>query len=177
MKLKILLLLYLAPIICFSQTQTSTDKYIFFGIDLNMDWYTLTNQSALRYYLEDQDKQSKFVITDCDFIIEKIDPRFINLGFQELLLIFQKGFKGDLINLKPDIFLARITYSDINEYVINSKNDIEKSIALLNLEFGTPVLNMKKDEYAIYKWKGVHNEIILTCRSDELTTTLLYTKN
>jgi hypothetical protein len=113
---------------------------------------------------------------DCDFIKDKIDNRFLSLGFQELLLIFQKDFKGNLNNLKPDVFLARTTYSNINEYAVKSKNDIEKSIALLNAEFGVPELNMIKDEYSVYKWKGVYNQLILTCRADELTTTLIYTK-
>lgn len=172
MKFKILFLLLFISITGFSQT----DKNVFFGINLNLDWYSLTNQSAVVYQLEDQAKESKYVIMDCDFIKDKIDNRFLSLGFQELLLIFQKEFKGNLNNLKPDVFLARTTYSNINEYAVKSKNDIEKSKALFNEEFGLPELNMIKNEYSVYKWKGAYHELILTCRVDELTTTLIYTK-
>ena len=91
---------------CFSQT----DKYVFFGIDLNLDWYSLTNQTAFTYSNLNDDKGSMFNIIDCGYISDKIDKRFLNLGFQELLLIFQKDFKGNLKDLKPDVFLARITY-------------------------------------------------------------------
>lgn len=172
MKFKILFLLFIIPVTCFSQT----DKYVFFGIDLNLDWYSLTNQTAFTYSNLNDDKSSMFNIIDCGYISDKIEKRFLNLGFQELLLIFQKDFKGNLKDLKPDVFLARITYSSLNEYTTKSKNDIEKSIALLNGEFGVPELNMIKNGTSTYKWRGVYYQIYLTSRADELTTTLIYSK-
>ena len=172
MKKTILLIYALIPLICFSQS----NKHILFGIDLDSDWKSLTNQQALAYYVQDQDKNSNFIITDCDHIIDKIDTEFLNIGFKELLLIFPKGYKGKLDSLNPDMFLARISYTDIKEYEGKSNKDIEKILSVLKVEYGEPELNTIKDKYSVYKFNGVYYQIIVTCREDELTTTLIYTK-
>jgi len=172
MKKTILLTLVFIPLICFSQSS----KHNFFGIDLDSDWYSLTDQQALAYFVQDQDKNSNFVITDCDHITYKIDTKFLNIGFKELLLIFPKGYKGKLDRLIPDMFLARISYTDISDYSGKSNNDSKKILSLLKDEYGEPELNMIKDKYSVYKWNGVYYQIIVTCREDELTTILIYTK-
>jgi len=172
MKKTIILIYALIPLICFSQS----NKHILFGIDLDSDWYRLTNQQSLAYWLQDQDKNSNFVITDCDYIHDKIDTKFLNIGFKELLLIFPKGYKGKLDSMNPDMFIGRISYTDISDYASKSNNDITKILSLLKDEYGEPELNMIKDKYSVYNWNGVYYQIIVTCREDELTTTLIYTK-
>ena len=172
MKKYIFILFAFLPLFSISQT----NKHKFFGIDLDSDWYTLTNQQSLVYWLQDQDKNSNFVIIDCDYINNKIDSKFLNVGFNELLLIFQKGYKGKLDSLNPDTFLARISYNDISAYTRKSNNDITKIMSLLKDEYGEPQLNMISDKYSVFKWNDVYKQIILTCRVDELTTTLIYTK-
>lgn len=172
MKKTIILIYALIPLICFSQS----NKHILFGIDLDSDWNSLTNQQALAYFVQNEDKNSNFVITDCEYIHDKIDTKFLNIGFKELLLIFPKGYKGKLDSLNPDMFLARISYADVREYVGKSNKDIEKILSILKDEYGEPELNMIKDKYSVYKFDGVYYQIILTCREDELTTTLIYTK-
>lgn len=172
MKKTILLICALIPLISFSQS----NKHILFGIDLDSDWKSLTNQQALSYFVQDQDKNSNFVITDCDYIHDKIDTKFLNIGFKELLLIFPKGYKGKLDSMNPDMFIGRISYTDISDYASKSNNDIAKILSLLKDEYGEPELNMIKDKYSVYNWNGVYYQIIVTCREDELTTTLIYTK-
>lgn len=61
MKKFTLIFLAVIPLLCFSQTK----KHELFGIDLDSDWYTLTDQQSLAYWLQDQDKNSNLVITDC----------------------------------------------------------------------------------------------------------------
>ncbi len=160
------------PLFSFSQK----NKHIFFDIDLDSDWYTLTNQQPLAYWLQDQDKSSNFVITDCHYIQNKIDTQLLNIEFKELLLIFPKGYKGKLDSLNPDMFLARIRYTDISDYTSKSNNDIKKILSLIEYEYDKPELNMIKDKYSVYKWDGVYYQIIVTCRENELSTTLIYTK-
>jgi hypothetical protein len=172
MKKTILLIFALIPLICFSQS----NNHILFGIDLDSDWKSLTNQQALGYFIQNEDKNSNFVITDCEYIHDKIDTKFLSIGFKELLLIFPKGYKGKLDSLNPDMFLARISYVDINEYEDKSNKDIEKILTVLKDEYGEPELNLIKDKYSVYKFNGVYYQIIVTCREDELTTTLIYTK-
>jgi hypothetical protein len=172
MKKNILLICALIPLICYGQS----NKHIFFGIDLDSGWKSLTNQQALAYFIQDQDKNSNFIITDCDHISDKIDTKFLNIGFKELLLIFPKGNKGKLANLNPDMFLARISYTDSKEYEGKSNKDIRKILSVLKDEYGEPELNIIKDKYSDYQFNGIYYQIIVTCREDELSTTLIYTK-
>jgi hypothetical protein len=172
MKKTILFIFVFIPLICYSQSS----KHNLFGIDLDSDWYSLTNQQALAYFQQNHDKNSNYVITDCDYITDKIDINFLNIGFKELLLFFPKVKKVKLDKLIPDFILARIIYNDISDYSAKSNNDIIKILSLLKGEYGEPELNMIKDKYSVYKWNGVYYQIIVTCREDELTTTLIYTK-
>jgi hypothetical protein len=169
MRNKLLIILTLLPIICFSQSS----KNKLFGVDLDLDWYSLTNQQTLAYWSQDHDTSSKYVITGCDYILNKIDDKFLSLNFNEMLLIFPKGFKGKLNGLYPEMFLSRISYKDINDYKRNSSNDVNKIFKLLYDTYGKAELNMVKDKYSVYKWVS---QIILTTREDELTTTLIFTK-
>jgi hypothetical protein len=169
----IIAFLSLIPINVFSQTH----KHLFFGIDLDSDWLSLTNQQYLTYWLQDEDTSSKFVIVDCDFIQNNIESKFLNLGFKELLLIFPKGCnQRNVYSLRPELFLARINYSDAVDYTTKSNNDIKKILTLLIDKYDEPELNMIKDKYSVYKWEGFNYQIILTCREDELSTTLIYSK-
>ena len=74
------------------------------------------------------------------------------------------------------MFIGRISYVDVKEYESKSNKDIRIILSILKDEYGEPELNMIKDKYSVYKFKGVYYQIILTCREDELTTTLIYTK-
>ena len=171
-KKTIFLLFALIPFICFSQS----NKHILFGIDLDSNWRSLTNQQSLGYFIQNEDKNSNYVITDCDYIHDKINNDFLNIGFKEMLLIFPKGYKGKLESLSPGIFIARIYYTDIREYIGKSNNDIEKILSILKDEYGAPELNMKKEKYSVFELNGTYYQIVVTSREDELTTTLIYTK-
>ena len=172
MKKTFLLIYVVIPLIGFSQS----NKHNLFGIDLDSNWGLLTNQQSLGYFIQDEDKNSNFVISDCDYIRDKIDTKFLNIGFKELLLIFPKGHTGKMESLSPGIFIARIYYTDIREYINKSNIDIEKILSILKDDYGEPELNMIKDKYSVYKLNDVYCQIIVTCREDELTTTLIYTK-
>lgn len=172
MKKTILLIYTLIPLICFSQS----NKHILFGIDLDSDWYSLTNQQALGYFIQNEDKNSNYVISDCDYIRDKIDTKFLNIGFKEMFLFFPKDTKEKLNILKPDFFLARISYYNTSDYDIKSKNDVKKILSILKDKYGEPELNMIKDKYSVYKLNNVYCQIIVTCREDELSTSLIYTK-
>ena len=64
----------------------------------------------------------------------------------------------------------------MENYLLTFEKDISKTKYLLNQQFGNPELNMVREKYSVYKWKGVNYQIILTSREDELSTTLIYTK-
>lgn len=173
MKAWLLLLFVLFPLLGFAQAP----RYNFFGIDLNLDWATLTNYQALTYDLIDQNTPDEvpYIVTDFEFSISKVDQRFLDLGFQELLLCFPKGGKTYSKDLKPHFFMARNTYSS-GEYKAKSQSDIVKIKSLIIEYYGEAGLNMVREEYSTYKWEGVFYQIVLNTNKDDLMTTLIYVK-
>lgn len=155
-----------------------SNNHILFGIDLTSDWYSLTNYQQLSYFLVDSDTANydPWVITDFEYSHDKISKSFLDIGYDELLLGFPRGMQTELRDLQPELFLARKSYNDMENYLHTFKKDISKTKYLLNQQFGNPELNMVRDKYSLYKWKGVNYQIVLTSREDELTTTLIYTK-
>jgi hypothetical protein len=153
-------------------------NHFLFGIDLNSDWYTLTNFQKLTYYAIDSDTANNlpWVITDFNYSHNKISKSFMDIGYDELLLGFPRGMQDRLNELQPELFLSRKVYKDIEDYSNRSEIDIKKTIYLLKQEFGNPELNMIRDKFSTYEWKGTNYKIILTCRQDELNTTLIYIK-
>ena len=155
-----------------------SSKHVFFGIDLESDWYTLTNYQKLTYFMIDHDtaNHDPYVITDFEYSHNKISKSFMGIGYGELLLGFPRGMQNNLENLEPILFLARKSYKNSKDYLDYYKMDISTMKDLLKQEYGEPELNIIKDKYSIYKWKGIYYEIILTSREEELTTTLIYAK-
>lgn len=170
---KIIFFLVLAPFI--SNCQVS--KNIIFGIDLNLDWYTLTNYSGLTYAEASLESKNNYVVIDLNQYKDKIDNKFLKLGFSELLLAFPKKETRNLNELKPEIFIARIRYSDYSDYMNKSPKDLENILFLMRDEFGEANLNEVRDKYSNYKWSGVYYDIALTCREDELAISFFYLKN
>jgi hypothetical protein len=170
----ILLTLILLGHISYGQS----NNHILFGIDLTSDWYSLTNYQQLSYFVIDSDtaNHDPLVITDFKYSHDKISKSFFDISYDELLLGFPRGMQTKLRELQPELFLARKSYKDIKNYLNTSEKDISKTKYLLNQEFGNPELNMIRDKYSLYKWKGVNYQITLTCREDELSTTLIYIK-
>lgn len=164
----------------FCQSQTGNHKI--FGIDLDLDFATLTNFQSVTYDLACwQHKDDPFIFTSFEHSYNQIEPKFINLGFTELLLGFQNKYKMDSTNvntrnLKPELFVAKIYYSDLNAYKLKSGSDIKKILVFLKEKFGDAELNMVKDTYSVFKWNSVYFETILTCREDALSITFLCTK-
>lgn len=154
----------------------------FFGINLSKDWYSLTNTSYLGYWIADNDSLNKTDFITVDFAdyqgsFDRIDRRFYNLNFDELLLSFPRGMTNlDLQELQPLIFLGRINYSNLGDYRQKAISDTQALLALIKSEYGEAELNMVREEFSVYKWSSTLYEIVLTCREDELSTTVVYLK-
>ena len=169
---KIIYLLTLIPVISFCQV----NKHNVFGIDLNLDWYSLTDYSAITYSFINQDnKDAPYVITDFKYYNDKIYKDFIDIGFSELLLGFPKN-KSNVHGVTPEILIARINYKDINDYKLNSNKNITKILSLLKRKFGDAELNMVKEKSSLYKWNGESYETFLSSVENDLQTTYIYTK-
>jgi hypothetical protein len=161
-----------APLLINGQTA----QHKIFGINLDLDWTTLTGFQALAFFEGARLSENQYVVTTFEYYNPNIDAKFKLLGFEELLLGFQKNTKIKLSELSPDFFLARTKYRDKEAYQTKSPREIIKAFTLFVREFGEPVLSSKKETYELYKWSDVYFDAILTSRLDELSTTFLYIK-
>ena len=173
MRFIILVILFVLPVLGFSQSP----NHIFFGINLNLDWYSLTNISKLTYDEVNEDELNKnpLIFTDIDYYLETAELHPVFEGIDEFVVGFQRMENPDLNLLKPEMFLARIKYSP-EEYDLKGKNDALRILTFVKNNFGDAELNMVRDEYSTYKWGRVNFDIVLTTRKDDLMTTLMYFK-
>ena len=75
---KIIIIAMFLPVISFSQN----NKHNFYGVDLDLDWYTLTNLQALSFHSAlETNKEAQYVITEFKNSHNKIDSALLNIGF------------------------------------------------------------------------------------------------
>lgn len=168
---KFFLFIILIPFFSFSQNTNMV-----FGIDLNLDWYSLTDASKATYELSKlENKDAPYIMISFDHY-NQIDPKFINLGFTEFLLGFPIIEVKDFNTFQPVIFISRLNYQDKFEYKSKSDIDVKKILSLLTEIYGKADLNMTKEEFSTYKWNGANYESILSCRLDDLNISFIYFK-
>jgi hypothetical protein len=172
MKLHILTVTLLFSSITFGQ------KNSFLGLNLDSDWYTLTNYQQLTYFLIDSDPANTdpFVMVDFEYSQEQMDSEFLKIGFSELLLGFPRGQQTALHSLQPKMFLGRKYYSSIADYYDKVLLDVKLLKTFLIRNYGEPIINMTRSSFMVFKWDVNDSEIILTCREDELSTSLILLK-
>jgi len=172
MKLHILTITLFFSSIAFGQ------KNSFLGLNLDSDWYSLTNYQQLTYFLIDTDQTNNdpFVMVDFKFSQEQMNYDFLKIGFSELLLGFPRGQQTELRTLKPQMFLGRKYYSSVSDYYNRVLLDVKQIKNMLVRNYGEPIVNMTKSSFMVFKWELNDSEIILTCREDELSTSLILLK-
>ena len=78
-------LFLLSTLLIFTSSLISqTSSHIVFGIDLNKDWYTLTEQSALAYYWQEDFKKKNnqpgvAVDIDEEYLNNNADKEFLEI--------------------------------------------------------------------------------------------------
>lgn len=153
-------------------------QHLHFGIDLNKDWYTLTNYSGLTYNInEANNKELPYVFSDFNFINSKVDEKFLRLGFDESIIGFPKGKSNtDLHLLKPICLIAYIIYDNIDAYSKNSFINITNIQKVLVEEFGSPISYTHNQDKCIIKWETIDYHITLSSSKIGLETVYTYTK-
>ena len=157
MRILILVLLF-NPFNSFGQYSS----HIISGIDLNKDWYTLTNQSQLSYVInENVDYQSVSMDIDKNYLNSNVDKDFIDIGFTSLVLSFPNLNQSNLDVLKPTMLVASLKYESDYVYSKNSSKDFNQIVYLLMNQFGTPNSSMKKDWGSAFDWKFDNAQLML----------------
>ena len=111
MRFIILVILFVLPVLGFSQSP----NHIFFGINLNLDWYSLTNISKLTYDEVNEDELNKnpLIFTDIDYYLETAELHPVFEGIDEFVVGFQRIENPDLNLLKPTGVTLRLYFIPI----------------------------------------------------------------
>ena len=169
-------LLFIVIGILFSEMSFAQDvNHNIFGLDMDLDFYSLTNYQQYGYFIADTEfPDDPYVITDFDFHLSKVDIQLEKLGFSVHLLGFNKGEQTRLESLSPTMYIGRIEYS--SEYAFNSQafRDASNLAALLVNEYGDPILSMEETNFRVYKWESGDCTITVNSVREELTTNLTY---
>tara|TARA_B100001989_G_C24533157_1_gene462806 strand:+ start:503 stop:1042 length:540 start_codon:yes stop_codon:yes gene_type:complete len=137
------------------------------GIDLNENWYTLTNQSQLGYFVQEnyrkkQNLQGVTVDIDEKYLEQNVNKDFLSIKFTELILSFPMGNQTNLNTLSPSLFMATKMYSSNEDYDAYNLEDFNKIVFILMNQFGAPNSTMKKDWGASFEWNLTNAQLILT---------------
>ena len=155
-------------------------KHNIFGLDMDLDWYSLTNYSALAYFSEVQNLSTTYVVTDFDYHLNQVDIELENFNFGEYLIAFDKGAVANRYGLEilsPLMFLGRYTYPNNSSFKDKGFNDAEFLKNKLMKLYGEPELKIEKSEFRVYKWEVDDVTIIVNSVQNQLMTVLTYMVN
>jgi len=173
---KFLFIIYLLPNICFGQSES----HIISGINLNDDWYMLTNQSALSYYSQlnycnENDIDGVTMSIDESYLKDKVNDDFLNIEFTDLTLVFPKGEVSSLDKLQPYMFMASLKYSSDSEFRVLSEKEFSNIASILMNQFGPPNNSMKESWGASFQWELDNAQLALSSsKTDHIV--ILYLK-
>jgi hypothetical protein len=172
------ILLLVASIFLFDANSQNT-KHVFFGLDMDLDWYSLTGYDGATYYRLDTDSSTTYVVTDIDFYLNQVDIEIEKFNFSEYLIAFNKGAtkKTRLENVSPFMFIGRNKYPNNNSFNEKGFQDVEFLKNKLMKFYGEPQLKIEKPEFRAYKWENNEVTIILNSLRNELMTSLNYIVN
>jgi len=155
-------------------------RHVLFGLDMDLDWYSLTNYSALGYFVADSDSSTKYVVSDCDYYLNKVDIEIEKLGFDDYVIAFRKGVKASkssLDTLQPLLYVGRYRYANLASYKSNAVNNANYLKNKLTALYGNPDLKIEKSEFSLYKWVIEDTTIIVNTEQSDLLTSLTYLIN
>lgn len=164
----------------FTGMHGQNSKHVLFGLDMDLDWYSLTNYSAISYAIADADESASYVITDCDHYLDNVDIEIEKLGFDDYLIAFNKGAaagKSGMESLQPLMYIGRYKYSNLSSFksgAFNRANYLRDKLIAIH---GSPDLKIEKPEFRVYKWVVDDVTIIVNAVQNDLTTSLNYMVN
>ncbi len=169
-------------IICafFTHTHGQNNSHNLFGLNMDLDWYSLTNYSGLSYAIADNDASIDYVVTDCDFYFDKVDAELEGFGFNDYFIAFPKGAeanKSGLETLLPLLFMGFYDYTDLSSFNSQAFNDAVFLKDKLSQLYGSPSLKIEKEEFRVYQWEVDDVTIIVNSVKSELMTALNFMVN
>ncbi len=143
---------------------------IFCGIDLNSDWYTLTNISKQDYVIYTWDNPESKTI--CVAPRKELSiSEFTSMGINEISLCFPVG-ERDLKVLKPEYCLGRHRYASESEFKSNAYRDFNVLLEKFKKTYGQPSDNGAGTAATSVKWDFSNQQIFLSIDREEFVITI-----
>ena len=165
--------LFMAIFLC-NISNAQVIKHDLLGLNMDLDWYTLTNYSAISYFVGKSDTNSSWVVADCDYHLKSVDIELESLMFTDYVIAFSKSSEANgaaLRSLSPLMFVGRYIYDDVSSFNLRGFKDAENLKKKISRIHGEPILTMDKPEFKVYKWqKDDYTIIVNSVRSEKLTS-------
>lgn len=145
----------------------------FYGIDMNKDWYSLTDLSKISFEIhfhENPDAPYVSVPTSKSLSLEQ----FSVLGLSDVQLYFNRNSPSDFHIFKPMMCTANIIYKNDDDFNIIGQKDLSKVKSDLIKKYGQPTQNVNGTVAKTSHWDSTNYEIALTLDLKTLELILMY---
>ena len=165
---RILLILTFFPLLIFSQN----NEHKIAGIDLNENWATLTEQSSLSYFVQENYRKENNIpgvsiqISE-NYLSKNAKKEFLEIDFTDVGVIFEQGIQKSLDVESPVMFTATVKYNTTSEYDVYSEKTFSRIASILMLEFGPPNSTMNENWGANFEWILNNAQLILNMNKND----------
>jgi len=149
-----------------SQTGSSHSSLLFFGIDLNKDFYTLTNASKASYQQFQFENPSAENIPFPPSITQSLS-QFIELGLPKVVIYFPRGESGDFHYLLPSMCIASKVYLNQQDFDNNAYRDYNFLLTKLKSIYGVPTNNVTGSQAISTAWKLSNQQLAFSLDKSE----------
>ena len=138
----------------------------FFGLDLNKDFYGITDASKMSY---EQFQFENPTSQNIPFYPAKSQnlSQFIELGLSKVVIYFPRGESGDFHFLKPSMCIASKVYLNQQEFDNNAYRDYNLLLPKLKQAYGAPTNNVTGGQAISTAWKLSNQQVVLSLDKSE----------
>ena len=157
MRIKILFFLLITSITTYSQV-----NHDFFGVNLDDDWYSLTNLSATTYFRANLEQNLEYVVGSfSNETIKSLDYSFRNLDY-EMYLLFEKDlpqpYNESLSKASPLLLTGFVAINNESE----AQEVFYKTLRLFTKYFGAHDSYNSHNNLGAYTWENSFRQVNLT---------------
>lgn len=139
---------------------------LFFGIDLNKDFYSITDAGKASY---EQFQFENPTSQNIPFYPSKSQSlsQLIELGLPKVVIYFPRGESRDFHFLKPSMCIASKVYLNQQEFDNNAYREYNLLLPKLKVIYGAPTNNVTGSQAISTAWKLSDQQIVLSLDKSE----------
>lgn len=149
-----------------SKAVNAPPTLLFFGLDLNEDFYSITDASKMSY---EQYQFENPTAQNIPFYLSKSQSlsQFIELGLPKVVIYFPRGESGDFHFLKPSMCVASKVYLNQQEFDNNAYREYNLLLPKLKVIYGAPTNNVTGSQAISTAWKLSDQQVVLSLDKSE----------